>query len=91
MENITPFDLGGLAKDLDNQLIGMRSPFGPAEDRPLHEASYVGMKHAFEALGGKYKVDRHGSLRHYPEWRARRGLRNDPSGGRPGLGASIRL
>lgn len=42
MENITPFDLGGLAKDLDNQLIGMRSPFGPAEDRPLHEASYVG-------------------------------------------------
>ena len=49
MENITPFDLGGLAKDLDNQLIGMRSPFGPAEDRPLHEASYVGMKHAFEA------------------------------------------
>lgn len=27
MENITPFDLGGLAKDLDNQLIGMRSPF----------------------------------------------------------------
>ena len=30
MENITPFDLGGLAKDLDNQLIGMRSPFGPA-------------------------------------------------------------
>ncbi len=38
MENITPFDLGGLAKDLDNQLIGMRSPFGPAEDRPLHES-----------------------------------------------------
>lgn len=63
MENITPFDLGGLAKDLDNQLIGMRSPFGPAEDRPLHEASYVGMKHAFEALGGKYKVDRHGRHR----------------------------
>lgn len=63
MENITPFDLGGLAKDLDNQLIGMRSPFGPAEDRPLHEASYVGMKHAFEALGGKNKVDRHGSHR----------------------------
>ena len=29
MENITPFDLGGLAKDLDNQLIGMRSR-GPA-------------------------------------------------------------
>ena len=55
MENFTPFDLGGLAKD--------RSPFGPAEDRPLHEASYVGMKHAFEALGGKYKVDRHGSHR----------------------------
>lgn len=63
MENITPFDLGGLAKDLDNQLIGMRSPFGPAEDRPLHEASYVGMKHAFEALGGKCKVDWHGSHR----------------------------
>ena len=37
MENITPFDLGGLAKDLDNQLIGMRSPFGPAEDRQLHD------------------------------------------------------
>lgn len=51
MENITPFDLGGLARDLDNQLIGMRSPFGPEGDRPLHEASYVGMKHAFEALG----------------------------------------
>lgn len=28
MENITPFDLGGLAKDLDNQLIGMRSHLG---------------------------------------------------------------
>lgn len=63
MENITPFDLGGLAKDLDNQLIGMRSPFGPAEDRQLHEASYVGMRHAFGTLGGQYKVDRHGSHR----------------------------
>ena len=38
MENITPFDLGGLARDLDNQLIGMRSPFGPEEDRPLDVA-----------------------------------------------------
>lgn len=53
----------GGREEYDNQLIGMRSPFGPAEDRPLHEASYVGMKHAFEALGGKYKVDRHGSHR----------------------------
>lgn len=63
MKSVAAFDLGGLAKDLDNQLIGMRSPFSPTEYRQLHEAIYVGMKHAFRALGGKYKVDRHGRHR----------------------------